>query len=262
MEHTGRLTDIRNMNRVVFALILRDIRSRYFGNGLGFLAAAAWPLAHITVILAIYTALGRTAPYGEAPSLFFATGLAPVLSALYISRFIMTSVLQNGMLLNFPAVHLLDIIFARGVLEILGGILMTIVLIAALYFAGVDVVPSDTIAAISGLAAALYLGFGMGVLNAVLAFKFKWWPLFYMLIYLVVYLTSGILFDASALPAKLKEIVVYNPALHVVEMVRGAYYPHYGRELLDMKYPVGCATAVLFLGLSIERIFRRQLQSR
>lgn len=253
---------IRQMNRVVFALMLRDIKSRFFGNGLGYLVAAAWPLAHILVILTVFNVMGRTTPYGEAPSLFFATGLAPVLSALYISRFIMTSVIQNSVLLNFPIVHMFDIILARGLLEILGGILMTIVLILVLYFSGVNIVPVDTISAIYGFAAALYLGFGMGVLNAVLSIKLRWWPLFYVLIYLTAYLTSGILFDVSALPANLRDIVIFNPALHTVEMVRGAYYMHYGKEVLDVKYLLGFSTAALFLGLSIERIFRRYLQSR
>ena len=66
---------LRTQGQVIYALMLRDVKTRYFGNGLGFLfSSVAWPLVHVLVLLTVYTSLGRTAPFGNSTILFFATG--------------------------------------------------------------------------------------------------------------------------------------------------------------------------------------------
>jgi capsular polysaccharide transport system permease protein len=60
-----------------FALMLRNIRTRFFGNGLGYVLTMAWPLSHIFILVIIFTVMGRAAPYGDSPALFVATGVVP-----------------------------------------------------------------------------------------------------------------------------------------------------------------------------------------
>lgn len=78
------------------------MRTRFFGDGLGFLIAIAWPRAHIGVLLAIYRGVGRATPYGDSILVFFGTGLVPFMSFSYMSRFPMLSLLHNRPLLAFP----------------------------------------------------------------------------------------------------------------------------------------------------------------
>jgi capsular polysaccharide transport system permease protein len=80
---------LRTQGQVIYALMLRDVKTRYFGNGLGFLfSSVAWPLVHVLVLLAVYTTLGRTAPFGSSTILFSATGLVPFMTFSYMSRWI------------------------------------------------------------------------------------------------------------------------------------------------------------------------------
>jgi capsular polysaccharide transport system permease protein len=75
---------------VIYALMLCDVKTRFFGNGLGFLfASVAWPLVHILILLIINTGLGRMARFGDSIILFFATGLVPFMTFSYMSRWIM-----------------------------------------------------------------------------------------------------------------------------------------------------------------------------
>lgn len=46
---------------VMTAVILRDMRSRFFNHGLGFLIVSLWPLAHMIILIGLYTAMGRKA---------------------------------------------------------------------------------------------------------------------------------------------------------------------------------------------------------
>jgi capsular polysaccharide transport system permease protein len=63
--------------QVIYALLMRDVRSRFFGNGFGHLLAIAWPLTHLLVILAMFSAGGRVPPVGDSMLLFLSTGVAP-----------------------------------------------------------------------------------------------------------------------------------------------------------------------------------------
>ncbi len=42
---------LNRQGRVIYALMLRDVRTRFFGNGLGFLGLSViWPLVHIVIL--------------------------------------------------------------------------------------------------------------------------------------------------------------------------------------------------------------------
>ena len=111
---------IQTQLHVLHALILRDIQTRFGGRHVNFVVALCWPLAHIAILLIIYTMLGRTAPLGASTIMFFATGLTPYMFFQYPARFTLMAVVTNRPLLAFPIVKLLDVILARAVLETVG----------------------------------------------------------------------------------------------------------------------------------------------
>jgi capsular polysaccharide transport system permease protein len=76
----------------------------FFGNGLGFLAfSVGWPLVHMLVLIVIYTVTGRAAPYGDSLVLFFATGLVPMMTFMYMSRWIMIGLVLNRRFWRSPS---------------------------------------------------------------------------------------------------------------------------------------------------------------
>lgn len=245
--------------RVMNALIMRDIRTRFFGHGLGYLIAIAWPLFHISILLTVYYVLGRIAPVGDSLALYFATGLVPFMSFSYSSRWIMVSVATNRVLLNFPLVRIVDIVLARAALEASAAVCMALVLMAVLSVLGVDVVPSDPAGAASAMASAIYLGFGMGFANAIIAMALPGWMLGYALIIMILYASSGILWSVHNLPEALVGYVLYNPIVHCVEWMRSSFYYNYPTGLLDKSYIWEFGTGALFFGLLIERVFRDKL---
>ncbi|PZR50261.1 MAG: capsular biosynthesis protein, partial [Stutzerimonas stutzeri] len=78
------LDALREKRNVMTAVMLRDMRTRFFNHGLGFLVVSLWPLAHMVILLLIYTLMGRTAPFGDSLPVFFATGLIPTLTFMYV----------------------------------------------------------------------------------------------------------------------------------------------------------------------------------
>lgn len=239
--------------------MLRNVRTRFFGSGLGYLIAIAWPLSHILIIVAIFSVSGRAPPYGSSIALFIATGTVPFMIVSYLSRFMMIAVIYARPLLAFPEVKVLDILLASALLEVLAATFVTIVLIVIAWFAGIDFVPRDIVQAAYAFGAAILLGLGFGILNGVIALAIPLWFTAYMLATIVFWVTAGVVFVPDTLPERLREILAYHPILQVIEWMRAAYYEGYGGLVLDRSYAIGVSIGMIFLGFFLERIMRGYL---
>jgi capsular polysaccharide transport system permease protein len=250
---------IHTQLRVLHALMLRGIRSRFFGNGLGFLiASVGWPLGHMVLLVIIYSVTGRTVPIGDSAPLFFATGLAPVMAFNYISRWTMLGIMLDRSLLAYPIVKILDLLFARVLVEVLGAFLTVVSLILILLAIHADPMPRNFVQASYAYGAALLLGAGMGVLNGVIGMAFRAWFTGYTIVIIVVYMSSGILFIPDALPELPRYLLSFSPVVQAVEWMRSAYYPGYGSLILDKGYLLAWGIGTIFLGLLLERFVRGQ----
>jgi capsular polysaccharide transport system permease protein len=249
----------RRQRRVLYALMLRDIRTRFFGSGLGYLFAIAWPLSHIMIVVAILTLAGRSAPYGDSIPLFIGTGVLPFMTFSYLSRFMMISMFMARPLLAFPEVKLIDILLASALLETLAACLVIVVIMVVGWFAGIDVMPNDIIQACYAFGAALLLGLGFGLLNGVIALAMPFWMTVYSLCIVAFWMCSGIFFVPDALPDVLRNALAYSPVVQIVEWTRSAYFEGYGDLILDRRYTIGIGISAVFLGLLLERAARGHL---
>jgi capsular polysaccharide transport system permease protein len=72
----------------------------------------------------------------------------------------------------------------------------------------------------------------------------------------LLWVSAGIIFVPDALPAQIRDIAAYQPALQLVEWTRSAYYEGYGSLVLDRAYVIGFGVLMMFLGLLLERAMR------
>ncbi|NNM74549.1 ABC transporter permease [Enterovirga aerilata] len=243
--------------RVIKALILRDIRTRFFGHGLGYLIAIAWPLAHIVVLIGIWSFMGRATPYGSSLALWFATGLVPVMSFIYASRWIMLSVVVNKSLMAFPAVKLVDILVARAILESGAACCMALALFGLFFAFGIDPFPASAVDAMKAVGAGILLGIGFGFINGVIAAIYQLWVTVYTLATIVLYILSGVLFVPDHMPEAAREALSWNPLVHAVEWMRLAYYGAYSSRTFDPIYLISWGLVTIFIALLVARFGRR-----
>ncbi len=244
---------------VMNAVILRDVRTRFFDHGLGFFVVSLWPLAHMLILLTLYGLAGRQAPFGESLHVFFATGLVPTLAFMYISRYMSLSLVLNRPMLAFPVVRVADILMARAFLEIIAAFFTLFLIVCILYMLGDDPYPIDLTDAVFAYLASLLLSVGIGVLVGVIVMFFNFFAQLYALFMVVVYLSSGILFVSSSLPDAVAIPLSWNPVFQCVEWMRSAYYLDYGAKYLSREYVVGFGLVSLVIGLVLERLCRRKM---
>jgi capsular polysaccharide transport system permease protein len=216
---------LREKMHVMTAVALRDMRTRFFDHGIGFLVVPLWPLVHMLVLLLIYSLAGRETPYGDSLNVFFATGIIPTLLFMYVSRFMSLSLILNKPMLAFPVVQVVDVMIARAFLEAIAGALTLAFLLSILKFLGENIAPFDLEQAVLAYLSTLLLAVGIGSLVGVIVMFAPIFATAYALILIVVYAVSGTLFVANQLPESAAYALSFNPVLQGVEWMRTAYYP-------------------------------------
>ncbi|WP_082487241.1 ABC transporter permease [Methylobacterium sp. Leaf89] len=242
---------------VIRALMLRDMRTRFGGSYWGYVVVVLWPIAHIFLMVTIMIFRGMPSPMGNDPALFVATGAVPTLVFQYTSREAMKAMLVNRPLMYYPQVKAFDIMVARFLVETIKGFQGLILVIIILVILGVDPTPPDPAMAVSGYLMALLLGLGVGAINIGIMSVFPGWLWAYILITVLIYLTSGVFFLPHLLPEEIYSVMKWNPIVQVVEWVRLAYNPQLG-VTIDFTYVIGCAFGSIWLGLILERFVVRR----
>lgn len=250
---------LKRKKSVMSAVILRDMRTRFFNHGLGFLVVVMWPLAHMMILLLIARLTGRNTPYGESLNVFFATGLIPTLAFMYVSRFMSYSMILNRPMLAFPLVKPFDIMAGRAFLEIIAACLTLATMLTILTLAGEDPIPFDIEQAVLAYMSVLLLAVGVGTLVGVIVTFFPPFVTVYALSLILIYLSSGTMLVVSQLPDQIAIPLSYNPVTGVVEWMRTAYFPTYSDRLVSKPYIIGFGLGALFLGLLTERVLRSRV---
>ncbi len=74
-----------------------------------------------------------------------------------------------------------------------------------------------------------------------------------------MFFISGLFFTANELPAQVREILLWNPVLHAVEMVRDGWFNTYHAHYLNVSYLMLWIIGFAYAGLVLERLARRRL---
>jgi capsular polysaccharide transport system permease protein len=258
-QETPRLSQmLMAQGRVILALMLRDIKTRW-GSAPAYVITFLFPLVHIMALVGIWVAMDRLSPYGESNILWFSVSMVPFIAFSYVSRFLLIHVLHNRVVLAFPIFKVTDILFSGVILEIINATVMICILAIILWSLGVDFAPTNLREACLALGAAILLGLGAGIMNALIGIIIPMWVTGYFLFIIIIWMTSGVLFLPSSMPEYLHGFLYLQPVVHLVEWMRTAYYPGYNSPILDKPFVVGYALVLIAAGLAIERFARGRI---
>ena len=253
---------IAEFRRIIGAVLIQDMRSRFGQSHIGYLVAIAWPLSHIGVITLAYLLRVAVAPVGDSPTMFIGTGVVPYILCLYPARVLATVIPQNRQLLNIPLIQPFHLIFGRCILETLNAVIVLALFMSVVSLFDIDILPADTAEAAKAIGATVFLGIGLGVLNVVMcALVGQFFLIFFILVMVALYIFAGVYMPPTAMPENLREYMTYNPLLHLVEWLRSAYYTSYDAELINKSLILWVGGISLTLGLIGERFLRGKFLS-
>ncbi len=248
--------------RTVLALILREMSTRYGRTPGGYIWAILEPLGMIAVLSLAFSLVLRTPPLGTNFILFYATGFIPFNLYQTLSNTVNKSVNFSKPLLKYPAVTWFDAVLARSLLNSLTG-----VLVAILLFSGIlAVIDSRTLLylppVIEAMMLAIVLGLGLGVVNCALMGLFPLWAMVWSIATRPLFLASGVIFLYDTMPPLARDILWYNPLIHIVGLMRSGFYPTYTASYVNHIYVLGISLALLALGLILMGRYHRDILNR
>lgn len=244
--------------RVVGALVLRETRATFGTSSFGYLWAIITPAASVGVLVYIFSLIGRQPPFGASLALFFATGILTLDFFNKLSNTLMSTFDANRALFSYPIIKETDALFARLILLTATHVLIMGLFYGSLIALGLAGLPAHPASLAGAVLLTAGLGFGFGTLNAVIVSLWDSWAQVEKVLMRPLFFVSGIFYIPSNLPPEAREILVWNPVLHLVELTREGYYPNYNSTLLDPLYPVGLALVFVLLGLAGERFLRHR----
>ncbi|NIJ38696.1 ABC-2 type transport system permease protein/capsular polysaccharide transport system permease protein [Sphingopyxis panaciterrae] len=251
---TSRLKPIGSsaaiQGRVVYALLMREILTRYGRHNIGFLWLFVEPMLFTTGVTILWT-LAKSAHGSALPIVAFAlTGYSTVLLWRNMPARCIGAIEPNLALMYHRNVKVIDIFLARLLLEG-GGATISFVTLSLFYiYIGWLDPPEDALTVIAGWLLIAWFGASLAMLLGALAEKNEiverlWHPASYLLFPL-----SGAAFMVDALPAVAQKYVLYIPMVNGVEMIREGYFGEHVRTHYDIPYLVICCVALCLLALS------------
>lgn len=251
---------ILTFTRVVFALMVREIKTRYAKSRLGYANAFVSPLLQKAFMLAGMVALNRQAQYGTSMILFIWTGLAAFHTFSMISSKAMSSLNIPAGINFIPTVTLFDFFLARVILEFLTITLVSIFGFICIYlFETHQALPSNLSPLFGSIALLTMLGMGVGMMNAVIGYFFASWKTLWNAFTVVLMFGSAVMRVLEFMPNQIRDLMLWNPIAHGVEYFRLAFYPTYPSYFLDVDYLANCAVLSFLLGFVLIRVMRRRL---
>lgn len=247
--------------RVILALMLRDIQTRFGATYLGFLFGLILPLGHIGIVLGIYILMGRRAPIGTDVTLFLASAIVPFVVWSYTHQRLIQSFSQNWALTAFPIVKFDDILAARCIVELLNAVLVVAIVAAAFAVLGNDLFIADPMS----LFYCLFLSYALGVATGfVFGLLGMLAPIMMMVGYLTIpiyWLSSGVFFIPEALPEQARAALAVIPLWHIVDFGRSAFFPSYLSSFPSLFYVHAVIVANILFGFALQRFLRSSFRS-
>jgi capsular polysaccharide transport system permease protein len=246
--------------RVIRALLMREVITRFGRENLGVLWLIAEPATFTLGVSALWTAAGLS--HGSSlPIVAFAiTGYSSVLMWRNTASKCNAAIHQNFNLLYHRNVQVIDVFITRIVLEVAGTTASFVLL--SLFFTSIGVIepPIDLLGVIGGWLMLAWFGASLGlVLGAATTYSELvdriWHPTSYLLFPL-----SGAAFMVEWLPPRAQEVVLLLPMVHGVEMLREGYFGDAVKTHYDASYMAICCLLLTLTGLVLVRDAGRRVE--
>lgn len=248
----GRRVPLQRI-RVLFALVMREMSTKFGRSWGGYLWAVAEPLGGILMLTLAFSLAFRVPPLGTNFPLFYATGIIPFLLFSAISGGIAQAITTNRGLLTYPVVRPLDAVFAKFITNFL-----TLFVVGVLLFTGIILfyrlpVELDLAAIFNGFLMMGAIGLGIGTMNCVLFGFFPTWRHVWSVLTKPLFIVSGMFYTYESLPPQGQAAIWWNPLIHAVGLMRAGFYSGYEADYVSPLYIFGLSGSLFVVGAYLLR---------
>jgi capsular polysaccharide transport system permease protein len=236
--------------RVIGALLLREVLTRYGRHNIGFMWMFVEPMIFTLGVAALWTF--TRAGHSHLPIIPFAvTGYSSVLLWRNMPGRTSMAIASNLALMYHRNVKVLDIFISRILLEVCGATMSFMILCLFFISIGWMPLPEDIIKIVTGWLMLAWFGGALALTIGAMSeisevIEKVWHPATYLLFPL-----SGAMFMVDWLPEKMQKIILLLPMVHGVEILREGYFGSAVTSHYDILYMGSICLCLTFLGLHL-----------
>lgn len=245
--------------RVIYALLMREVLTRFGRHNIGFLWLFVEPMLFTTGVTILWT-MSKSVHGSSLPIVAFAlTGYSSVLLWRNMPSRCIGAIEPNLALMYHRNVKTIDIFVARLLLEAGGATISFIVLSLFYIYIGWLDPPEDVLIIAEGWLLIAWFGASLAMFLGALAESSElverlWHPVSY-----IMFPLSGAAFMVDALPVAAQKYALYVPMVSGVELVRKGYFGKQVHAHYDIPYLFGCCVGLTLLALAQIAIVNRRI---
>ncbi|MDK1684877.1 ABC transporter permease [Acinetobacter terrestris] len=248
------------MHASIRALLLRELQTRFGQYRLGYLWVFLEPLLTIGIMVVLFgTVMQRTLP-GMDYSVFLINGIIPFFMFRTGVTLAISATESNRGLFSYRPVKPIDALLARNILEFLLKFTAYIAFTAAFVWFGYSI-SFEQIPQLLGYWSLLFIFMmACSLIFVVIGDFSKELNKFLSVFFLILYFLSGILYSIHIIPVEYREYLLYNPLIHIFELMRHAVAPSYSLVPgISLSYFIVWMIISLFIGLLLYKRFERHM---
>ncbi|EGP05952.1 ABC transporter permease [Pasteurella multocida] len=249
-------------NRVIGALLMREIITRYGRKNLGFLWLFVEPLLMTGLIVILWSTFRADQFSNLNIMAFMITGYPLMMMWRNASNRAIGAVSANSTLLYHRNVRVLDTLIARMILEISGATIAQVVLMSFCIALDWIPMPQDIFYMLFAWFLMALFAIGFGFIICAISHHIEVFGKLWGIVSFAMMPLSGTFFFVYNLPTQAREYLLWIPMIHGSEMFRHGYF---GDSVITLENPyflILCDLIFLLIGLLMVAHFSKGIEPR
>lgn len=249
----------RIQTRVIGALLVRELTTRFGRENIGFLWIMVEPLLFAGLVGLLWTYIKGPEEHGVGIVAFIASGYIPLTMLRNSFGRSVSLFIANSALLYHRQVKLVDFIFVRVLIEMIGGMMAYLFIGMALYIFGLFPIPAQPGYLIGGWFIYCLFVLSMCLVIAPLS---EISEVLEKIMPVTVYVAipfSGTFNMASWLTPEARSVMMWSPMVNAMEMMRYGLFGDVVQPYFYISVPLAFSAVFTIIGLILARRVRRTM---
>ncbi|OOF40113.1 sugar ABC transporter permease [Rodentibacter rarus] len=259
-DQTSFKQSLAIQGRVINALLMREIITRYGRKNLGFLWLFVEPLLLTFFIVMMWKFLRADKVSTLNIIAFLMTGYPMAMMWRNASNRAIGSISANLSLLYHRNVRVLDTIFTRVLLEVAGASIAQILFMAVLVAIDWIPFPQDVLYMLIAWFLMAVFAFGLGLIICAIAQQIDFFGKIWGTLSFVLLPLSGAFFFVYNLPTQVQNMALWLPMIHGTEMFRHGYFGETVITYESIGFLIVSDLILLLIGLAMVRNFSKGVE--
>lgn len=247
----------RIQRRVISALMMRELITRFGRENIGFLWIMAEPLLFAVLVGFLWTFIKGSQEHGIGVVAFVASGYIPlVMFRSTVSRAV-RAFSANSSLLYHRQVTLLDLVLVRFIVELIGSMMAYVAIAVILMLLGLFPVPADLGYLLFGWALYGFFTLSVALILAPLSEVSETIEKFLPVTTYLMVPFSGTFNLTSWLAPSVRDVMLYSPPVSGMELMRYGIWGDKITPYYAISYSIITSLVLMLIGLALCRKIRK-----